>query len=149
MRTWASIVLAAAACAGRQDVAQVGDVSFRVEQPSMDDAGNDLDDAPPSVSLRVGSQEIDAGMMFGRCTHVETASPFVRESCEQGAPREAIASFACGDDPHVDEVACLYAVRARGAVELWRRNVTFTDSDDAPRTVQRHPLVHVGDQRAR
>lgn len=137
LRIWSS-VLVVAACAGHNP-----SVAFHVEHPSTDRNGNDLDDAPPSVSLRVGSHDIPAGMTFGWCGDIDKASPFIRESCSD-VPPSTVASLACGDDPHVDAVVCLYAVRATNAVELWRRDVTFVDTDDAPRAVKRGALVRVG-----
>ncbi len=134
------IIVTLSACAAHPDAG----AAFVVERISVDAQGNDLDDAPPSVTLRVGARQVPAGPMLGWCTGLDKASAFVRESCAAGVPDRTIASLACGDDPHVDTVICLYAVRASGKVELWRRDVTFVDSNDAPRTVSRKALVRVG-----
>ncbi len=106
--------------------------------------GHDLDDASPSVTLAVGARSISAGEAIGACTTPAHASRLVHDTCDADAPRGTIAALACGDDPHVDTIACLYAVRTATAVELWRRNATFVVADDTPTRVTRLPIARVG-----
>jgi hypothetical protein len=140
------MIVVLCACGGHQEGARV---AFQVEQPHADANGNDLDDAPPSVTLHVGARQLPVGTTLGSCAGLDKTSPFLRASCAADVPNSTIASLACGDDPHNDSLVCLYAVRASASdvVELWRRDMTFVDTDGAPRKVNRGSLVRVGTTR--
>jgi hypothetical protein len=135
----ALLALVLSACGGATSTS----VSFDVERPTTTPDGRDIDDASPTVTLVAGARRLVGGTAMGVCTTPARASPMVRETCDE-APRGTVASLACGDDPHVDEIACFYAVREADAVELWRRDATFDLSDDAPTKVTRRPLARIG-----
>ena len=119
--------------------------SFRVERVTQTKDGRDVDDASPSVMLAVGDRTLSAGGAMGQCGPPERAgAPFIRETCTASAPAGTMLTLACGDDPHVDAFACIYAVRTRQAVELWRQDVEFTVTDDAPLKVSPRSLARLG-----
>lgn len=139
MRAFALILLGACGGAGNATL------TFRVETPTTTPDGRDLDDAPPSVVLAVGDRALSAGRAFGTCAALDsTRAPAVRDTCRAHAPPGTIQTLACGDDPHVDEVACIYAVRARDTVELWRRDAELSVADGEPTRASMRPPVRVG-----
>jgi hypothetical protein len=121
------------------------DVSFRVHYPTTTPDGRDLDDAPPSVALSAGGKILPGGDGVGFCREpAQVASEAARETCRADAPAGTIATLACADDPHVDAFVCFYAVRAGGAVELWRHDGTFVAADGEPVKVTRGAMTRVG-----
>jgi hypothetical protein len=130
-----------AACAGTQHVV----VSFRVERVTATKDGHDIDDASPDVVLATKRVELRTPQVTGDCQELErTTDAKIRKTCGELKPAGTIAALGCGGDPHVDEFQCVYAVRAGGALELWRADVAFENEDNEPLKLHPKPLVRVG-----
>jgi hypothetical protein len=130
-----------AACGGAQTVV----VGFRVERVTATKDGHDVDDASPDVVLVARGTELRSPQATGSCEPLERSSNArIGKTCGELKPAGTVAALGCGGDPHVDQFQCVYAVRAGGALELWRADVDFEDNDDAPVKLHPRPLVRVG-----
>ena len=138
MRAVGLIVLVA--CGGAQNVA----IGFRIERVIATKDGHDIDDASPDVVMVVRGVEVRAAQVTGRCDALEHADATIAKTCGELKPSATVAALACSGDPHIDQFQCVYAVRAAGAVELWRADVDFEADDNAPVKLHPKPLVRVG-----
>jgi len=136
-----SVLVLLVACAAPQRVV----VSFRVERVTATKDGHDVDDASPDVVLVARGAEVRTEQVTGSCETIEHAhDPKIAKACSEMKPAGTVAALGCGGDPHVDQFQCVYAVRAGGALELWRADVDFDVEDGAPENMHPKPVVRVG-----